>query len=111
MRLAHTNEPMITLYPTCRTADNRNLRSEMLSLTQVAGHCLQKLGMILRVDGTGSLRLLNGWLFNDDTTQVVDDSPYAGAMGIAAFKDNPVIGEGSRSWSHSIRRRKGLIQT
>ena len=67
--------------------------------------------MILRVDGMGSLRLLNGWLFNDDTTQVVDASPYAGIFGIAAFKDDPVNGESKRSWSHSIRRRKGLRQT
>ncbi len=83
----------------------------MLSLTQDASHFLQNLGMILRVDGMGRLRLLNGWLFNDDTLQVDNDSPYTGALGIAAFKANPVIGESSRSWSLSIRRRKGLTQT
>lgn len=103
---------MITTYPTCRTAGNRNIRHLSLSITQAASHFLQSLGMNLRVDGFGSLRLLNGWLFIDDTKpQVVDDSPYAGALGIAAFNGNPVIDERSRSWSHSIRRRKGLTQT
>lgn len=106
---------MITTYPTFRTAVNRIVRHRMLSLIQFANNCLQTLGMNLRVDETGHYQLLNGWLFFDATKQAdadLADSLYAGAIGIPAFQDDsPVIGERSRSWSHSIRRKTGLRQT
>ena len=115
MRPAHTNKTMITTYPTLRTTRNRMTRHRMLSLIQVVGNCLQNLGMNLRVDESGNYHLLNAWLFID-TIQKADadlaNSLYAGALGIPAFDDSPVIGESSRSWSHSTRRKKtGLRQT
>ncbi|GAB5493995.1 MAG: hypothetical protein Phog2KO_42100 [Phototrophicaceae bacterium] len=106
---------MITTYPTFRTTGNRITRHRMLSLIQVVSNCLQSLGMNLRVDESGNYHLLNGWLFIDATKQADADlanSLYAGAIGAPAFDDSPVIGERSRSWSHSIRRKKiGLRQT
>jgi hypothetical protein len=112
MRRAHTNKPMITNYPTCRTAKIRTLRHHTLSTLGASNH-LQNLGMILRVDMLGSLRLLNNWLIgNDDSKAVaVDDSPYTGGLGIAAFGNRQVIGEPSRSWSQSFRRKRVVIRT
>lgn len=103
---------MITTYPTCRTAETQDPRYLMLS-TSDAGNTLLNPGMLLRVDVNGSLRLSNNWLINDVVNKsVVDDSPYAPATGIAAlaFDDSQGIGERS-SWSHSHRRRRGVIQT
>lgn len=104
---------MITTYLTCRTAEPRNLRHLTLS-TPGAGKTLRNHGMLLRVDMPGNRTLLNNWLINlDEKPVVVDDSPYAGASGIAAFAfdDSQVIGEPGRSWSHSSRRRRGVIRT
>jgi hypothetical protein len=113
MRQAHTNKPMITNYPTCRTAKIRTLRHHTLSTLGASNHLLS-LGMILRVDMLGSLRLLNNWLFGNDESKalVVDDSPYAGGFGIAAlvFDNGQAIGERSRSWSQRFRRKKGVLR-
>lgn len=109
MRQAHTQEPMITTYPTCRTAKFRNMRHQALS-NLGASITLHNPGMLLRVDD-GSRNLLNNWLINNDVTKpvVVDDSPYAGGLGIATFDGSQAIDERPGSWSHSKRRSRERI--
>ena len=61
------------------------MRHLMLS-TCDAGHNLRNHGMILRVDIFGNLRICSiiGSSYHDSVTKpVVDDSPYAGGLGIA----------------------------
>lgn len=113
MRDKRIQRPMITTYPTCRTAELRNLRHQTLS-TPGTSTIVQNPGMLLRVD-SGNRNLLNNWVINHDDNKpvVLDDSPYAGGLGIATFvfDGSQAIDERRRSWSHSKRRSRGVIQT
>ncbi|MGB7338638.1 MAG: hypothetical protein WBC91_07085 [Phototrophicaceae bacterium] len=100
---------MITTYlTTSTTAKYRNMWYILLS-AQGAKTILRSLVAVLRVDrffGSQHLRLCGSPII-DATYPALNDSPNANQLGIAAaFIGNDPIGE-RRSWSPSVKRKKG----